>query len=513
MGTQHMATIRMAGLWKDLRTGILMLRRRIPAKYRAVSGRRGDTIKISTGTADRKAAEKALPDVLRKWSNMQSDWERALNVVAMTPERAQHVAAGWAAWIAGGAALETAGLSYSFFEPLTWAVVPGANAKAWERVDHHAGEALRVAGISVTPETWTVLTDVMFDVVFAAYIQKDEDEQRARRPDLFVGPLARTRQRLPAAEGGPPVNRDATPVVSLRDLFDAWKATAVVKPRTVAETDYVVKALVAFVGHDDAAKITRDDLARWRDGMKADGGSNNTWNNRLSMLRQVLEYAVSEGKIKANPAEGLRLRKSRQQSPHPYTDDDATRILLAARLETRPSLRWSHWIMAFTGMRAGEVLQLLGGDVRREGDIWCIDVNESSEGKSVKTGQRRIVPIHPALVREGFVAFAQTIATDAPLFPDKKVDRHGNRGGRAWQVVGRWVRETVGITDPAKAPDHSWRHRMEDELRAVEVPEDARDAVMGHTRKTTGRQYGVRGEALTRLHRFLSLVPVPPGVT
>jgi integrase len=507
-----MATMRMASLWKDPRTGVWTLRRRIPQRYRAVADQRGETLKLSSGTADRKLAEKALPGLLQRWADLEAQWERRLNVVALTPDKAREIAAGWAGWIAGGAKLETAGVSFSFFEPLTWAVMPEANAKAWERVDHHAGEALHLAGISVTPETWTVLTDVMFDVVFSAYIQKDEDEQRVRRPDLFVGPLAQTRQRLPAVADAPPISDNSTPVVSLRGLFDAWKATAVVKPRTVTETDYAVKALAAFVGHDDAAKVTRPELARWRDAMLADGCTNNTWNNRLSMLRQVLAFATSEGQIKTNPADGLRLRKSRQQSPLPYTDDDAAKILLAARQETRPSLRWSHWVMAFSGMRAGEVLQLLGGDVRQEGDLWCIDVNEATEGKSVKTGHRRIVPIHPALIREGFVAFAQTIATDAPLFPDKKVDPHGNRGGRAWQVIGRWVRETVRFTDPLKAPDHSWRHRMEDELRAVEVPEDARDAILGHTRKTTGRQYGVRGEALTRLHRYLSLVPVPAGV-
>jgi integrase len=508
-----MATMRMASLWKDPRTGVWTLRRRIPQRYRAVADQRGETLKLSSGTADRKLAERALPGLLQRWADLEAQWERRLNVVALTPDKAREIAARWAAWIAGGATLETAGLSFSFFEPLTWSVMPEANAKAWERVDHHAGEALRLAGISVTPETWTVLTDVMFEVVFNAYIQKDEDEQRVRRPDLFVGALELQRQRLPAVEGGPPVNRDTTPAVSLRGLFDAWKATAVVKPRTVTETDYALKALAAFVGHDDAAKITRDDLARWRDAMKAKDGSNNTWNNRLSMIRQVFKYGVAERRLTTDPTDEMRLRKSRQQSPPPYSDEDARRILLDARKETRPSLRWSHWIMAFTGMRAGEVLQLLGRDVRQEGDIWFIDVNESAEGKSLKTGQRRIVPIHPALVREGFVAFAQTIATDAPLFPDKKVDPHGNRGGRAWQVIGRWVRETVGITDPLKAPDHSWRHRMEDELRAVEAPEDARDAIMGHARKTTGRQYGVRGEALTRLYKFLSLVPVPPGVT
>ena len=98
------------------------------------------------------------------------------------------------------------------------------------------------------------------------------------------------------------------------------------------------------------------------------------------------------------------------------------------------------------------------------------------------------------------------------MFHDKGLDRFGNRGGRAWNVIGKWVRQRAGITDPEKAPDHSWRHRVEDELRAAEVPEDVRDAITGHARKTVGRQYGVRGEALARLHRALSLIPVPPGV-
>jgi integrase len=185
---------------------------------------------------------------------------------------------------------------------------------------------------------------------------------------------------------------------------------------------------------------------------------------------------------------------------------------LAARLEAKPSLRWAHWVMSFTGMRAGEVLQLLGRDVRQEGGIYYLDVNESDATQSVKTGLRRHVPVHAALIREGFITYARTIAPNAWVFPDKRFDRYGKRGGRAWNLIGKWVWRKAGITDHTKAPDHSWRHRVEDELRIAEVPEDVRDAIVGHTRKTTGRQYGVRGEALARLHRYLSLIPVPHGV-
>jgi len=299
----------------------------------------------------------------------------------------------------------------------------------------------------------------------------------------------------------------------LEDLYAAWKLVAVVKPRVAGDTEYIVKALIAFVGHNDAARITRDDLARWRDAMKAKGGSNNTWNNRLSMVRQVFRYGVDERRLATDPTDGMRLRKSKPKSPPPYSDADAKHILLAARLETKPSLRWAHWVMAFTGMRAGEVLQLLGRDVRQDGGIWLIDINEDHPTKSVKTSERRHVPVHPALICEGFIDYTQTIAAGAPVFPDKGLDRYGKRGARGWQLIGRWARQKAEIIDPAKAPDHSWRHRFEDELRTAEVPEDVRDAIVGHTRKTTGRLYGVRGEALARLHRYLSLIPVPPGVS
>jgi integrase len=297
-------------------------------------------------------------------------------------------------------------------------------------------------------------------------------------------------------------------------LVDAWEKVAEVKPRTVTETRYVAKALESFLGHSDAGRITRDDMQRWRDAMKDKGLTNNAWNNRLSMLRQVFERGVADKLIPANPADNvLRLRKSRpQQQRLPYSDDEAARILTAARGETRPALRWAHWVMAFTGMRVGEVLQLTGGDIRQDGKVWYIAVHEDDEGKSVKTGQRRNVPIHSALIREGFLGYAQTILPDAPLFPDKKLDRHGLRGGRGWNAVGRWVRKVVGITDAQKAPNHSWRHRLEDELRTAEVPEYVRDAITGHARKTTGRQYGVRGEALRRLSEGLERVPAPAGL-
>jgi integrase len=479
-----------------------MLRKRIPERYRSVSGRAGDTIKFSTGTADRKQAERKLPELLMKWVDLQAEWDRKLSVVTLTPERAEEIAAGWAAWIAGGAVLETDGVPAKVFKQYVWGeATPEDHARRMARLEHHVEEALRLSDVAVTPETRPVLLHTMSNVVWMAYEQYD----LAKQP----GPLEIIRRHLPFVDAAPPPKAAAVP---LDGLLDGWQAVASVKPRVVGETQYIVRMLRTFLRHDDAAQIGRDDLIRWRTATIAEGRSNDTWNNRLSMVRQVFARAVADGKLTADPTDGLRLPKGRASSWLPYSDGEAARILTAARVETRPSLRWAPWIMAFTGMRVAEVLQLTGGDVREEAGIHYVSVNEDEPGKSVKNSERRNVPLHSALLAEGFLTYAQTIAPTAPLFPDKALDRHGQRGGRGWNLVGKWVRKSVGIDDVRKAPNHSWRHRIEDELRVVECPEDVRDAILGHARKTTGRIYGVRGEALKRLHRYLSLVPVPPGI-
>jgi integrase len=518
-----MATMKTVSPWQDPRTGYWYLRRHIPNRYRAVSGHRGDTIKVSTGTADRKEALRRWPGLLSQWAAMEAEWERRLHTIALTPERAREIAALWAAWIASGAKLETDGIAANAFDMLVLVTDPRSVPAVWARVEAHTDEALALANIAITPETRPLLLNVMEGLVRAAYadaeLKRTGDWQSVFGPN-HMPPLDGARARLPtvpAGHGRPtipaPTAAPAVAEVSLRGLLEGWRTVAVLKPRSIAAIEYSVNLLGDFLGHDDAARIRRDGLIRWRDSMKAAGRGNDTWNNRLSMVHQVLAHGVADGKLTADPTIGLRLPPARTASPLPYSDADAARILLAARNETRPSLRWSHWVMAFTGMRAGEVLQLTGRDVRQEGGIWIIDINEDGEGKSVKTGQRRHVPIHPALVAEGFLDYAATITADAPLFPEKRVDRFGSRGGGAWKIVGKWVREVVGLTDPRLAPDHSWRHRVEDELRAAEVDESLRDAILGHSRRTTGRSYGIRGEALARLARAVALIPVPPGIT
>lgn len=491
-----MVALAVASPWKDPKTGIYKLRRRVPKRYFSVAGDR--LIKFSLQTKDPAEARRKWPLALEWWSRQEAEWENALSVVELDEDAVRRIVDQWHDWAGySGQAIQddfSPGL-LKVGDPIT-----GNFSRPPEPlIQRHVEQALRLAGLSVTDASRRAL-----EAAIAKGILGEAFAISQHQPAAVAVAKQAGRGTLPF--------RLPEEVLTLDQLFEDWKAVAAVKPRTAAEIGYTIQGLAAFLGHKDARKIKREDLLAWRAAIKADGLSNNTWNHRLSHIRRVFSVAVDAARVAENPADSqLGLKKAKPASWLPYSDEEAVKILAASRLERRTSLRWAHWVMAFSGMRVAEVLQLTAGDIRRDRDtgIMFIAINEDMAGKSVKTSQSRNVPIHPALIDEGFLKLTENLDADEPLFPDKKADIHGNRGGRSWQVTGRWVRETVGITDPRKAPDHSWRHRMEDELRAVEAPEDVRDALLGHARRTMGRTYGVRGEALRRLHAALSKVPNP----
>jgi hypothetical protein len=155
-----MAAMYTARPWRDGETGLWYLRRRIPERYLAVADKTGkdDQIRISLGTMDKKEAERCWPEAMLKWDALVVEWERRLNVVALTPERAREVAAGWAVSVAGGSTkLDTAEL----------------HAAADAATRRHADEALKLAGITVAPDTMPLLLEAMEPMVAAAYQQAE----------------------------------------------------------------------------------------------------------------------------------------------------------------------------------------------------------------------------------------------------------------------------------------------------------------------------------------------------
>ena len=118
------------------------------------------------------------------------------------------------------------------------------------------------------------------------------------------------------------------------------------------------------------------------------------------------------------------------------------------------------------------------------------------EGRSLKTvGSRRVVPVHPELIRIGFMRFVEDVCqadgNGGRLFPRLTPGPKGGFG-EAWSKwFGRYIRD-LGITNKASV-FHSFRHGFKDGLRAAGVNEDVNDALTGHIGVgSVARSYGAK---------------------
>src|SRR5262249_15559482 len=149
-----------------------------------------------------------------------------------------------------------------------------------------------------------------------------------------------------------------------------------------------MKAFVGFLGHDDSSRVTKDDVIGFKDHRLATINprtgrpisAKTVKDNDLSGLKAVFGWAVSNGKMGSNPAEGVTLKaaKPRKLRSKAFTDVEAKAILLASlhvkrggeQPETFAAKRWVPWLMAYSGARVGEMAQLRKDDLHHQGKLW-----------------------------------------------------------------------------------------------------------------------------------------------
>jgi integrase len=334
-------------------------------------------------------------------------------------------------------------------------------------------------------------------------------------PDQIDGAVREFDRARPAAQ---PVEQQVT----LAAIFAAWADERQPPSKTRESWRRSVERFAAFlqenVGHDQAEKVTRKDVVRWKDHLLARGLSAKSVSDLISTIKTIYNHAIQNEHLerKDNPAVGVKVAKKVDQASKrlPYSDEDAVTILKATRSETGAK-RWIPWLLLWTGARLDEVAQLTKEDVRQDLSLvrelgqeagWYIDIHPGApgEGRRVKTaGSVRRVPLHQQVVDEGFVEWVLA-RPDGPLFDDLKPDRWGSRGGTASTTMGPWVR-CLGITDPRKVL-HSARHRFKDVCRAAGIPKDVHDALTGHTAGDVGSCYGL-GYNLMTLRKAVDRLP------
>ncbi|MDG5489215.1 hypothetical protein NYR55_11380 [Sphingomonas sp. BGYR3] len=379
--------------------------------------------------------------------------------------------------------------------------------------------AFRKSTLERSDEESAVL-DIIRDLRLDFTIERERETMRA---------LTRAEARRGIAS--PPVEtaslKPASPAtgVPLLASFDSYAAEQGMKPGTRYEWRRSLAALVDFLGHDDAARITVDDLDRWVAALLAETtkrgqprSPRTVRNNYVSPLRASLNWLIEKRKLTENVAAQITIRVPRKAMlrERDFTPAEAKAILSATlkrparsvAAKTLLARRWIPWLCAYTGARVNEISQLRGQDVTQIDGIWTIRI--TPEAGTVKANAARIVPLHPHLIEQGFPAVAQA-AGDAPIFYDPSRTRRPGIGNRHFKKVGErlrdWVRDEIGITDSGLQPNHAWRHTFKTMTRAADIPERVADAIQGHAPRSVGQSYGsvplqTLADAIGKIPRF-----------
>lgn len=194
----------------------------------------------------------------------------------------------------------------------------------------------------------------------------------------------------------------------------------------------------------------------------------------LAMMKTTFRFAIQEQWMVADPLAGLSVVDpvAEADKRDPFSLDQLNRIFGSSPWtprdsspKDRPLRYWGPLIALFLGMRRGEIAQLRTEDVTVVNDVPVI-LLRAGGGRRLKTvNARRMLPVHPELIRLGFMAYVarRKAAKGLQLWEGEEPDSRGKWGDGFSDWFQRLL-ETRKITG-TKLGLHSFRHNFQDRLR------------------------------------------------
>jgi integrase len=160
---------------------------------------------------------------------------------------------------------------------------------------------------------------------------------------------------------------------------------------------------ISTIRQEDVLKVRNELLngtqfIRMFQDVPKNGRAVSTVNSSIFQLKSVLAFAVTNGYIDINPADGIPPMRKGRNDPDPLSKDEFRRIIEAANHEQIKNF-WS--VAVYTGMRHGELCALAWEDIDLVNGTITVSRNLTALGHFCKpktaSGERVIHLIEPAI--------------------------------------------------------------------------------------------------------------------
>lgn len=246
----------------------------------------------------------------------------------------------------------------------------------------------------------------------------------------------------------------------------------------------------------------------------------NTANGYLNKISSYFRWAVREGFAHRNPAEGISVEavatKHVAQHRDAFTSEELTKVFSAPiylgvakygattragkganMYEHGPLTMRDHhyfWVPLlglYTGARLNEICQMDAADIRDHNGMPHFHFTDESEGrprKADETGKkmksknaRRAVPVHPELVRIGFMDYLAGLDPEGKLWPELKPSAgyYSNTFSKWFNDPRRFLARVLGEKVEGLV-FHSFRHGFQQAMDRADWRESTQVKLFGH---------------------------------
>lgn len=233
--------------------------------------------------------------------------------------------------------------------------------------------------------------------------------------------------------------------------------------------------------------------------------SNKTVNIMTAKLGGFFIWCHNHEYIDRNPAVNLQLKLGHKASEErsPYSTEDLRKIFTNLRSDKlnawAPHKLLIPLIALYSGARQNEICQLQLDNIINADGIACFQIteDEASDTRLKNANSKRIIPIHPTLLKLGFLGYVLDRCNDKR--------RRKTSDTRLWGTLG--YKEKYGyshdfqkffsrfnrayVTDDEKKVFHSLRHNFTNNLKQQGIAESIIAELVGHSiRSMTFSRYG-----------------------
>ncbi|OAN77104.1 integrase [Jannaschia sp. EhC01] len=243
--------------------------------------------------------------------------------------------------------------------------------------------------------------------------------------------------------------------------------------------------VIDVCGDKDITSYTKSDANAFRDDLIKRGLAGSSITRVFGTVRSVINFAASEvGVEMTNPFGNVYYDRNAGVSSRAPLPIDAIRSIQGECRKLDDDLRWLIAMASDTGMRLAEVAGLLKSDLKLDGPVPHIVVQEHPWRRLKTSGSARKVPlVGTALWAARRVH--ESVSDSDFAFP-RYCSPNKTNANSASAALNKWMKPQV----PQKCTMHSFRHSMRDRLRAVECPADIVDQIGGWETEGVGHSYG-----------------------